>query len=256
MILTRSILYPAFTGEEARNLYIYLPADYEQEPEKRYPVLYMFDGHNVFFDSHATYGKSWGLGDYLDQTGTPLMVVALECHHGPNGERISEYCPYDFSEEMFGSVTGRGDQTMRYFIDELKPEIDRHFRTLPDREHTYISGSSMGGLMSLYAVLHYNKYFSKCAALSPSVFLCYAPMITLVKNSRVSPDTTIYMDMGTEEMTMEGGSIEKYARFCEVMLAQGLALTQRIVPAGKHCEASWERQLPFCIPVLMYEEEK
>lgn len=255
MIITKKLLYPAFTGEEERKLYIYLPKDYKKNTQKRYPVLYMFDGHNVFFDTDATYGKSWGLGDYLDRTKTPLIVVAIECHHGPNGERISEYSPYDFSEELFGDVTGRGDETMRYYIEELKPQIDRKYRTMTDREHTFLAGSSMGGLMALYGVFRYNSIFSKCAALSPSVFLCYKQMSDMVKKHTVTRDTTIYMDMGTEEIASgyEGGTAEGFAAFGNLMFQEGYALTMRIIPGGAHCEASWERQIPIFLPVLMHE---
>lgn len=254
MIITRTILYPAFTGSEERRMYIYLPADYDTEPQKRYPVLYMFDGHNVFFDTHATYGKSWGLGTYLDQHKLPLIVAAIECHHGPNGERISEYSPYSFSEDLFGDVTGRGDDTMRYYIEELKPAIDREFRTIPDREHTFIAGSSMGGLMALYGVFQYNHVFSKCAALSPSIFLCYDRMSELLRRANILKDTTIYMDMGTEEIAeaLEGGTAEGFAAFGNLMFSRGYALTMRIIPGGQHCEACWEKQIPIFINTLLY----
>ena len=67
-------------GEEERRAYVYLPTMYEADPDRRYPVLYMFDGQNVFFDEDATYGKSWGMADYLDYTDTPLIVAAVECN--------------------------------------------------------------------------------------------------------------------------------------------------------------------------------
>lgn len=253
LIITRKIQYPAFTGTEERRLYIYLPIGYEAEPERRYPVLYMFDGHNVFFDSHATYGKSWGMGKYLDKTKTPLIVVAIECHHGENGERISEYSPFDFSEEDFGDVIGRGDETMQYYVQQLKPAIDKEFRTLTDREHTFVSGSSMGGLMALYAAFRYNHIFSRCAALSPSFFLCRKPMYEFLAKEEILPNTTVYMDVGTEEMSLEGGSAEGYAAFAAMLISRNVALTQRIIAGGEHCEASWERQIPIFMPVLLYE---
>ena len=66
MIQKWNVTIPELTGNEPRGVYLYLPVDYDSSPERHYPVLYMFDGHNVFFDSDATYGKSWGLGEYLD----------------------------------------------------------------------------------------------------------------------------------------------------------------------------------------------
>ena len=74
MVKKWSVSYPAVNGVEQRRVYVYLPTMYEADPERRYPVLYMFDGQNVFFDADATYGKSWGVADYLDYTDTPLIV--------------------------------------------------------------------------------------------------------------------------------------------------------------------------------------
>ena len=160
MVKKWSVSYPAVNGMEQRRVYVYLPTMYEADPERRYPVLYMFDGQNVFFDADATYGKSWGVADYLDYTDTPLIVAAVECNAGPNNERLVEYSPYRFDDPTYGHFDGKGQATMSWFIHRFKPFIDHNFRTLPDREHTFIGGSSMGGLMSLYALLQYNDTFS------------------------------------------------------------------------------------------------
>ena len=170
MVNTWDITIPELTDKETRKAYIYLPENYRNENTKRYPVLYMFDGHNVFFDSHATYGKCWGMKEYMDAAGTPLIIVAIECNHSPDFGRLKEYSPFDFSAPQFGKITGKGNKTMNWFIHSLKPEIDKSYRTLSDREHTYIAGSSMGGLMSLYAVLEYNHIFSRAGVLSPSLW--------------------------------------------------------------------------------------
>ena len=82
MVKKWSVSYPAVNGTEQRRVYVYLPTMYEAEPDRRYPVLYMFDGQNVFFDEDATFGKSWGVADYLDYTDTPLIVAAVECNAG------------------------------------------------------------------------------------------------------------------------------------------------------------------------------
>ena len=90
MIKRFKISYPLADGtEELRNAYIYLPKGYHKEKNqnKRYPVLYMFDGHNVFFDSDATYGKSWGMKEYMDKTKTQMIIAAVECNHSPNHGR-------------------------------------------------------------------------------------------------------------------------------------------------------------------------
>ena len=164
MVIKWKIQYPAPKGEDERFAYVYLP-EVAWDPERRFPVLYMFDGHNVFFDEDATYGKSWGLGEYLDEHGVPLIVAAVECNHDPNNGRLSEYAPYSFSARGFGTIEGRGALTMDWLIRSFKPEIDRNYPTLPDRAHTFIAGSSMGGLMSLYALCRFNEVFSRAAAL-------------------------------------------------------------------------------------------
>lgn len=167
MIKKWSVSYPAVGGTEQRRVYVYLPTMYQSQPDRRFPVLYMFDGQNVFFNEDATYGKSWGMADYLDYTDTPLIVAAVECNPGANNERLVEYSPYRFDDPQYGHFEGKGQATMNWYIHRFKSFVDRNFRTLPDRQHTFIGGSSMGGLMSLYALMQYNDTFSRAAALSP-----------------------------------------------------------------------------------------
>ena len=153
MIDTWNITIPELTGDTERRAYVYLPNALEDDPDGRYPVLYMFDGHNVFFDEDATYGKSWGMGDYLDAHDVPLIVAAVECSHDPNNGRLSEYSPFSFQDSQLGRVQGRGQATMEWMTREFKPFIDENFPTLSDRSHTFSAGRSMGGLMSLYALI-------------------------------------------------------------------------------------------------------
>ena len=140
MITVKEIQIPALPTEKPRRLYIYTPKGYSRS-QQRYPVLYMFDGHNVFYDSHATYGKSWGMRKYLAQRELPLILVAVECNHEGN-RRLNEYAPWDFGWEA-ERFEGQGKLTMDWITQELKPEIDRSYRTLPDRDHTLIGGSSI-----------------------------------------------------------------------------------------------------------------
>lgn len=252
MVITEEIEFPAFTGNENRRLYVYLPVNYDGSDEC-YPVLYMFDGHNVFFDDDATYGKSWGLGEYLDETEAPLIVAALECHRGENLERLSEYSPYDLEHRQFGRAEGHGRETMEFFVNELKPMIDAEFRTIPDREHTFICGSSMGGLMAVYAALEYNRYFSRAAGLSPSIFLCWKDMYNLARETKTGTGTVLYMDIGTKEVGKKGRA--SLAGFARTLADNGIAVTYRIIPGGDHSEGSWERQLPFVIETLLYGVE-
>ena len=88
VIETWNVTIPQLTGDMPRRAYCYVPDFWKENQNLRYPVLYMFDGHNLFFDDHATYGKSWGMGEYLEENGIPLMVAAVECNHSPDGGRL------------------------------------------------------------------------------------------------------------------------------------------------------------------------
>ena len=107
MIHKWDVTIPQLTGDKTRRGYIYLPDFYDEDPNRHFPVMYMFDGHNVFFDSDATYGKSWGMGNYLNITRKPLIVVAIECNHEGDG-RLQEYSPMDFENSTVGRVKGKG----------------------------------------------------------------------------------------------------------------------------------------------------
>ena len=253
MIIKWDVTIPALTGDAPRRAYIYLPEAAGKEPEARFPVLYMFDGHNVFFNEDATYGKSWGMGEYLDRTNTPLIVAAVECSHDPNGGRLSEYAPFTFTTPEFGSLPGRGRETMEWFIHEFKPYVDNRFPTLPDRRHTFIGGSSMGGLMSLYGVTVYNQVFSRAAALSPSIWFETDKLDKMLRTAPLEKETVIYMDYGSREMRFHPNMAGQFGRVTALLLERGVWLTTRIVPWGDHCEASWERQIPFFINTLLYE---
>lgn len=255
MIEKWSITIPELSGKEERNAYVYVPEAAEQFPEMRFPVLYMFDGHNVFFDEDATYGKSWGMAEFMDATETPMIIAAVECSHSPNNGRLSEYSPYTFRDSQFGSVTGRGKTTMEWMVNTFKPYIDTHYPTMPDREHTFLAGSSMGGLMSLYGVAEYNHVFSRAAALSPSVWVAPRKLDQLLARADFGGDTVVYMDYGSEEMANHPGMIRLFSRVAERLLERRVMLSCRIVPGGQHCEASWEQQLPFVVETLLYGVE-
>lgn len=255
MIDQWELTIPELTGDEPRRAYVYLPDSWEEDHDLRYPVLYMFDGHNVFFDEDATYGKSWGLGEYLDATQTQLIVAAVECNHHPDNGRLSEYSPFTFRTPQFKKVVGRGKLTMDWLTGPFKSEIDREFPTLPGREDTFIAGSSMGGLMSLYALLEYNHIFSRAAALSPSLWVAGGRVESMIRAARVAPGTVLYMDYGSQELANHSGMLRRLSSAAGLLLDKRILLDFRVVPGGEHCEASWERQIPFFMSTLLYGRE-
>lgn len=247
------VSYPLPNGEqEDRMAYIYLPESYYRTRRKRYPVLYMFDGHNVFLDEDATYGKSWGMNDYMQKTRTPMIIAAVECNHSPDHGRLKEYSPFTFKDPDLGLIAGLGRTTMDWFVKVFKRDVDRHYRTLPDRDHTFIAGSSMGGLMSLYALLEYNKVFSRAAALSPSLWTSPEKLEDFIRRATLDPNTVLYMDYGSEEFDNHDNMRREFGEIAALLLDRNIMLNCRIIPGGTHCEACWERQIPFFMRTLLY----
>ncbi len=249
MLYRWNITIPQLSGAQVRRAYLYLPRAYYEQRDRRFPVLYMFDGHNVFLDSDATYGTSWGMLDYLNHEHPDLIVAAVSCNSVGNG-RLIEYSPYPHHSSRLGFIPARGEETMDWLLHEFKPVIDAHVRTLPDRENTIIAGSSMGGLMALYAALCYNDHFSRAACLSPSLWTDADAVRAMIKEANVSPDTVIYMDYGSREMGNHGENARILADASWLLLSKGVDLTSRIVPGGTHCEASWRAQIPVFMRCL------
>lgn len=252
MIFTRNITIPPLSGKEKRRAYIYVPDACRKNPDARFPVLYMFDGHNVFFDSHATYGKSWGMLDWLKATKAPIIVAAVECNHGVNNERLSEYSPFDFDDPHFGHIKGRGKITMDWYVNYFKPYVDANFPTMPEREYTFIAGSSMGGLMTLFAICRYNHIFSRGAALSPSVSFAPHKVEKFIRKAHIENDTVLYMDYGQNELGHRENTLYNLNCAAYLLADKGALVTNRIVPNGDHSEASWEKQIPFFMETLFY----
>jgi len=253
MVERWDITFPAPTGNEPRTVYVYLPESYKYNRRRRYPVLYMFDGHNVFFDEDATYGKSWGMNAYMEHTRMPLIIVGVECNHSPDHGRLKEYSPFTFEDGHFGHITGRGRTTMEWMVHTLKREIDRRYRTLRDRDHTFIAGSSMGGLMSLYALIKYNRFFSRAAALSPSLWVAPDKLEHMIRTTTLNPNTHLYMDYGALEFSNHEQMEQQFGQIAMAVLSRHIFLNCRVIPGGTHSEGSWERQLPFFMNTLTYQ---
>lgn len=256
MIIKRDVLFTP--TDKTRTLHIYLPDGYE-ESEEQYPVMYFFDGHNLFDDAEATYGKSWGLKAFLDQWDKPLIIVGIECGHEGN-ERLKEYCPYHYRGGIFGDLYGIGDETIRWIAEELKPMIDQEYRTYYFREATGIGGSSMGGLMALYAGVRYNQYFSKAACLSSSISLGMRELKRDIARSPLEPDTKFYLSWGTKEAggkddddvdeDLKSNAARNNLSISALLKEKGAQTKVFCQRGGHHCEADWERQVPYFMEYL------
>ena len=169
-IIDTSFLIPQL--KRTRRIWIYLPDDFAIS-KKRYPVLYMHDGQNVFDDA-TSYAGEWGVDECIDSMKKKCIVVAID---NGAGKRINEYCPYDFSLKTLGLSDadilnkGEGDQYVDFLVKTLKPFIDKSYRTLKDKKNTFIAGSSMGGIISMYAVLKYPEVFGGAGVFSPAFWV-------------------------------------------------------------------------------------
>lgn len=252
----------AYTSGENRPLHIYLPDDYATSG-KHYPVVYFLDGHNLYFDEDATYGKCWGIKTFLDNWCKELIVVGIECGHG-EGERLSEYLPYPAQANTFcDSIPVQGDNTFLWIIEELKPLIDKEYPTYSHRTCTAIAGSSMGGLMAVYGAVHHNDVFSKAACISSSVSVCMPAIRADFAANPMDPDTRVYLSWGTKEshggvadIWQEDTTSQSYhwnLEIADLIAQQGAAVRMRCLVGGGHCEADWEKLVPEFMEFLWLE---
>lgn len=256
MIIKRDCIYPP-KGKN-RPLHIYLPDDYDQTGE-HYPVMYFFDGHNLFSDQDATYGKCWGLKEFLDSWDMKMIIVSMECGHEGN-ERLSEYLPYPASRAIpIPGLKPLGDATMQWIVNDIKPMIDAEYRTLPSREHTGIGGSSMGGLMAIYGGTQYNRWFSRAACVSSAFGFCVRSAMRHLRQTNLEPNSRFYLSWGTKEAwgirnpDREDRISKTYAqnkKAAEILREKGAQVKMYCQIGGKHCEADWEKQLPILMNYL------
>lgn len=219
-----------------RRIWIYLPGSYSSS-KKTYPVLYMHDGQNVFDDATSGFGE-WGVDEALDSSGPKnkeIIVVAID-----NGgdKRLNEYSPYDM--EKYGK--GEGDHYVDFLVQTLKPYIDKHYRTKRDEKNTFIAGSSMGGLISFYAILKYPKVFGGAGVLSPAFWI--TPQLKNIdpeKAKKVKGKIYFYAgQMESESM------VPDMLNVFEQMRKYSKAKMQTVIRAeGKHNESTWRKEFPL-----------
>ena len=242
MIIKQEITLSCFGVQ--RMLHIYLPNDYDQSNEE-YDVLYMYDGHNLFQDCDATFGKSWGIAKYLDQKNAKLIVVGIECNHEGHS-RLSEFSPYTYYDKIAGPIEGKGAILMEWVCKTLIPMIEMTYRVKKGREHRGIAGSSMGGLMALYTIIHHNNVFAKAACLSTHIHGLMKSLRQEVKNT-MNPQTDLYISWGGKEVHTKN----QLARFnkgqldlINALYKNKINIDMNFIPNGRHCEADWENELP------------
>ena len=181
-----------------RDLLVWLPPVYDDDPARRFPVLYMHDGQNLFEpDTAFKKGEHWRVGETaaeLIEAGRiePLIVVGIA---NAGEQRLQEYTPTE--DPSLGG--GLAQEYGRMVVDEIKPLVDTTYRTRPDAAHTGLAGSSLGGLVTLHLGLTRPAVFGKLAALSPSVWWDRRAILRTVRSARPKPALKVWVDMGTAE---------------------------------------------------------
>jgi predicted alpha/beta superfamily hydrolase len=247
-----------------RDVDVYLPASYSGS-RTRFPVVYMKDGQNLS-DPQTAFAGTWELERGLDRladVGIEAIVVGV--HN--TSERLSEYSP--FPDRRHGG--GDADAYLAFLVETLKPRIDRLFRTRPDRDSTAILGSSMGGLVSLYAYFRYPSVFARAGAMSPAIWFGQGAIVDFLRDARVARGR-VYLDVGTSE---GAGTLRDVRRVGRLLVRKGFrrrrqpafagagsasgerrsstSSTLRYVEdaGGRHTEAAWASRLEAALAFLL-----
>jgi predicted alpha/beta superfamily hydrolase len=231
--------------KNSRALRIYLPPSYAENPAKRYPVLYMHDGQNLFDAKTASFGVEWGIDETVNRLvamGTMDEVIVVGIDNTP--DRIPEYTPC--CDPKYGG--GKLDAYGAFIVDTVKPYIDRSYRTLPGKDNTAIMGSSLGGIASVAIAQRYPDTFSKAGGVSSSFWWNKGSLISKLP-ARVP--VKFYLDAGTND-----DGLEDTTKMVEAMRAKGYRETDDLMffkaDGGKHNEASWaarvEKPLTWFFP--------
>ncbi|AOW17919.1 esterase [Polaribacter vadi] len=244
-----SILKKEFVIENLNDIshkvWLYLPPNYENSDEK-YPVIYMHDAQNLFDDATSFVGE-WDVDGTLnalyEKTGKGFIVVAVE-----NGgeKRIEEYTPY--KNEKYGG--GKGDIYIDFLANELKPYIDKNYKTLTTPENTALIGSSLGGLISFYGGLKYPEVFGKIGALSTSFWFSSDKINDFARENGNQQNTKIYFLVGEKEGDSMVPDTENMAKLLVDLGFPAENIKTKIVAEGKHTESFWKTEFLEVIKFL------
>ena len=266
--------YVDFPSENvpARTVRVWVPEDYDAA--QRYDVLYMHDGQMLYDGTVSWNGQEWGVDEAMDsliRQGAirPTIVVGVD-YNGDN--RIGEYCPDDIREllpeghDIYEAFEERGNDYLRFLVEELKPFIDSTYSTYTDYAHTWVMGSSCGGLISSYALCKYPEVFGGAACMSTHCTLAYpnpahpdkevmAAYREYLRTHLVPNARLLYMDQGT--LTLDHFYQDAQAAINEMLRAEGwdeAHFVYRLYPGHAHCEDDWQARLDEPLKFLLHAE--
>jgi predicted alpha/beta superfamily hydrolase len=230
---------------DARDLIVYLPPGYEDQPERAYPVLYMQDGQNLFDpDTSFIKGRTWEMREQADEAiesgeVEPLMIVGI---YNTGDRRLAEYT----HERDWQRGGGEADRYGKLLTEDLMPWIARRYRVQPERASTGLGGSSLGGLVTLYLGMRHAHHFGKLAVMSPSVWWNHKSILGYVNERapQIWERPKMWLDVGEKEGQRTLRDAEILARRLKANgWVSGETLHFERVPDGTHDEACWARRV-------------
>ena len=234
--------------DKTRRIWALLPYDYYNS-DKTYPVLYLQDAQNLFND-HAPFGN-WAIDAKMAELAREgfgdFIIIAID--HGGT-ERIKEFSPY--YHRQFGN--GEGKLYAKFIIETLKPYVDRTYRTMPERRHTGIGGSSMGGLISAYTGIVHPEHFGKLMIFSPSFWYSDEIYFDAFNYKYILP-TKIYLYAGERESRFMTQHVRRFKRAVKAHLFDESLVTFKIDinPTGEHQESYWGDAFADAVKWLFFQ---
>lgn len=237
-----------------RNIRVYLPRSYDKDPTRRFPVLYMHDGQNIFEPENNMFHKSWNVhktADLLINEGLMKEIIIVGIDN--NQERSSEYCHIAPEYKTYGrmgaqeysaSREAKGMLYEKFILNSLKPYIDANFRTFTDRENTAMMGSSMGGLVTYYIGFRHPEVFGQLGIISPALhWLDFNQLLAIPKEPM-----KVWMDTGEEEAYYVDNARSMLNHLLEHGFIAGKDIAYYQVPNAIHNEEDWAKRVK--LPLL------
>ncbi len=222
--------------QRERTVRILLPPIYDATDQQCFPVLYVLDGQNLFDPELAFGGQHWEIPETLAKMPPELHTIVVGVDNGEEN-RLNEYAPFPHDH-----AGGEGDYFLQDLIENIKPFVDQHYRTCPEPEKTGIAGSSMGGLLALYAALQYGHIFGRVGVLSPAVW--FNPHVVKLAESHDGYKSRIYLSASQQESRTMGNDIKHLAEKLVQSGFQGDRLLVHLRDEGEHGEDLWREEFP------------
>ncbi|GAA0345939.1 alpha/beta hydrolase [Oceanobacillus oncorhynchi subsp. oncorhynchi] len=256
---------PMAYKKENRRVRVLLPKDYGKEKDRHYPVVYMHDGQNVFYSSEAYSGYSWKVIPAIKRNPDLPKMIIVGIDNGER-DRINEYTPWKITESPLPEdieLGGRGAEFAEFIMTVVKPFIDEHYRTKPDKRHTAMIGSSLGGNISAFMGIEYKDQIGGLGIFSLANWITNKAFDHYMERGTLDPEQRVYIQVGTEEgddadrQLMYGNMKQAYIdcslKYYKQLIKGGISIDHidlNIFSDEEHNEEAWSKHLPECFRFL------